>query len=294
MQLVLLGDAAAEEKLTMLAHRNTAAVLEPEAKPVLEMLCCGLCGTPPAYATRMASPSKQAGRGRQPSPHADEADTTAGGAGEEGSASGADAAAAVAPAPVLFQTSVTLPAAYFPPERFHVAGVSMPLDVFVGPALPSEQAACAAASLQALMELHRLGIIVRYWPSRLLLAQHLLPRSGQADASPSADADPSAAAALSAQPLFLGTAAAATPASAIAAAEWAPGGGGLPAAGLLPGGPTGQNTTSYFCPLCNVAATGHKVGGQRAWWRCVLCDCRLHRRCSAPSPAGTSRSRPLL
>lgn len=273
MQLVLLGDAAAEEKLTMLAHRNTAAVLEPEAKPVLEMLCCGLCGTPPAYATLMASPSKQPGRGRQPSPHADEADTTAGGAGEEGSASdaapaggssaiGADAAAAAAPAPVLFQTSVTLPAAYFPPERFHVAGVSMPLDVFVGPALPSEQAACAAASLQALMELHRLGIIVRYWPSRLLLAQHLLPRSGQADASPSAGADPSASAALSAQPLFLGTAAAATPASAIAAAEWAPGGGGLPAAGPLPGGPSGQNTTSYFCPLCNVAATGHKVGWQ--------------------------------
>jgi hypothetical protein len=271
MQLVLLGDAAAEEKLTMLAHRNTAAVLEPEAKPVLEMLCCGLCGTPPAYATLMASPTKQPGRGRQPSPlggdAADSADDTTGkapGAGEQGvagaagSSSASDANVAAAPAPVLFQTSVTLPAAYFPPERFHVAGVSMPLDVFVGPALPSEQAACAAASLQALMELHRLGIIVRYWPSRLLLAQHLLPRTSQSDGSETA-AEPSAAAGLPAQPLFLGTAAAATPASAIAAAEWTPG-GGLPAAGPLPGGPGGQGTANFFCPLCNVAATGHKVG----------------------------------
>ena len=55
MQLVLLGDAAAEEKLTMLAHCNTAAVLEGEAKTVLEMLCCGLCGAAPAFATMTAS-----------------------------------------------------------------------------------------------------------------------------------------------------------------------------------------------------------------------------------------------
>ncbi len=273
MQLVQLGDAAAEEKLTMLAHRNTAAVLEPEAKPILEMLCCGLCGTPPAYATLMASPYKQPGRGRQLSPRGGAADSAASGAavGEAGEQSGGEAAAA--PAPVLFQTSVTLPAAYFPPERFHVAGVSMPLDVFVGPALPSEQAACAAASLQALMELHRLGIIVRYWPSRLLLAQHLLPRTAQADASPAAPAEPSAAAGLSGQPLFLGMAAAATPAGAIAAAEWAPG-GGLQAPGPVPGG---NNTANFFCPLCNVAATGHKVG--RLGWLLggvgCACDCRL-------------------
>lgn len=271
MQLVLLGDAAAEEKLTMLAHKHTAAVLEPEAKPVLEMLCCGLCGTPPAYATLMASPSKQPGRGRQPT-HADAADSMGSGAaaGQEGGAgdarppggsgSSGDADAAAAPAPVLFQTSVTLPAAYFPPERFHVAGVSMPLDVFVGPALPSEQAACAAASLQALMELHRMGILVRYWPSRLLLAQHLLPRTSQGDGGPAGAADASVAASLAAQPLFLGTAAAASPASAIAAAEWTPGGSLQAAAGPPPEGQGGHSTANFFCPLCNVAATGHKVG----------------------------------
>ena len=234
MQLVLLGDVAAEEKLTMLAHRDTAAVLEPEARSVLEMLCCGLVGAAPALATLVTSPGKAA-RGREGAPGG-----SAAGGGEAGGG-GAPAANGTAAPAVLFQTSVTLPAAYFPPERFHVAGASMPLDVFVGPALPSEAAAANAASLLALCALHRLGIVVRYWPSRLLLAQHLLPRSVQPAAAGASDGTTTAS-------LAPPEAAAA----AYAAMQQLDGGLGAP------GAATGAQA-SFFCPLCNVAATGHKV-----------------------------------
>lgn len=256
MQLVQLGDSAAEEKLTMLAHRGTAGVLEPEASTILEMLCCGLVGSAPAFATMMASPAKQPGRSRS---------SSAGDAGD------ADEALAPAP-PALFQTSVTLPAAYFPPERFHISGVSMPLDVFVGPQLASEAAATNAASLAALMVLHRLGIVVRYWPSRLLLAQHLLPRS--MDPLPEG---PGGA------PDGLSTGGVSMPAP-LSVASGAPadslgGAGGQQAAGGVP-----PHVMNFFCPLCNVAATGHKVyAAVVCVWVCA-CGCLADAwfgRCSA-------------
>lgn len=165
--------------------------------------------------------------------------------------------------PLLFRSSVTLPAAYFPPERFHAGGVSMPLDVFVGPPLPSEEQAASAAALLALTALHRLGIIVRYWPSRLLLAQHLLPRSLAAAAPPGSLPSmvplPARDAALAA--------AAGMPDDAAAGSE---GMAGVPASGAHEGQQPGvtpfgaqqgqpPNVMNFFCPLCNVAATGHKV-----------------------------------
>jgi hypothetical protein len=280
MQLVLLGDVAAEEKLTMLAHRDTAGALEPLARAVLDTLCLGLCGTPPALAT-MAAPTKEEGGD--------------GGAGDGG---GRGEAAAL-----LFQSSVTLPAAHFPPERFHVAGASMPLEVFVGPPLPSEAAAANAAALLALATLHKLGIVVRYWPSRLLLAQYLLPHSLQGQPAAAAAAalglplppstqqaaeGPEAAApppATHQQPLLPGErrqgdavpAAAAKAAAATAAA-------GLGYAGAPerpPPPPNAANVMNFFCPLCNVAATGHKVG-----------SCRrspLFPHCFSPSAAALMR-----
>jgi hypothetical protein len=289
MQLVLLGDTVAEEKLTMLAHRGTATALEPQAHTVLDMLCLGLCGTAPALATMTASPSKIVA--------AEVVAAAVEGATADGAGAATQLAQAAAPSgshrgepaaegsrsqlqsELMFQSSVTLPAAYFPSERFHVTGVSMPLDVFVGPPLPSEEQAANAAAVLALAALHRLGIVVRYWPSRLLLAQHLLPRGlqGQAfqgQAQPAAAAAAMAAAALGLPP---------PPARPTqpqqqqpppqqphqagelpAAADGSP---GAAAAGSLAGqAPTMQslggqaNVINFFCPLCNVAATGHKVG----------------------------------
>lgn len=282
MQLVQLGDATAEEKLTMLAHRESAACLEPEARAVLQMLCCGLVGAAPALATLMASPSKSPSRRGRRSGCGEEGDD----GGEEQAASDGPAAPAPAAAQLLFQTSVTLPAAFFPPERFHVAGVSMPLDVFVGPVLPSEQAAANAASLQALVALHGLGIVVRYWPTRLLLAQHLLPRSVQPAAGPSS-----------------GTATPSTVSGPPAAST--PGGASLygGSQGVVSSVGGLSSTASFFCPLCNVGATGHKVrpAGERRRARRVAAPCwrRARQRClcalsrAALSPPLLHPHRPL-
>lgn len=256
------------------------------------MLCCGLCGAAPAFATMMASPLCKPNARRAAAAAAATAAATApeqeapaeaaqpvvvaavgpaakAGSAEEKPAAGADgeaadeaarAAAAATAAEAgpeeedgtgspLFRSSVTLPAAYFPPERFHTGGVSMPLEVFVGAPLPSEEQATNAAALLALAALHRLGIIVRYWPSRLLLAQHLLPRSLAAAAPPGA---------------LPGASPAGGNAPPVAAAGWAAGMAGDASAAAPPAGAMqpGQqpNVMNFFCPLCNVAATGHKVG----------------------------------
>ena len=245
-----------------------------QARPILEMLCCGLCGAAPAIATMTASPSRKPSSQRRAAAAAAiaaaaaAAAAIAGTGGEGGGESGGEGAAAeaaaaaaaaeaapvsgpgsdadarseasgedAAPSAMLFRSSVTLPAAYFPPERFHTSGVSMPLDVFVGPPLPTEEQAANAACLLALGALHRLGILVRYWPSRLLLAQHLLPRglamAGMPEASTPGGPTP-------------GDVPQAPPAS--------------PAPSVLSGHSSqAPNAMNFFCPLCNVAATGHKV-----------------------------------
>lgn len=314
-------------RLCLLRNISQTAVPPPprslcQARAVLEMLCCGLCGAAPAFATMSTSPSRKASSARRAaaaaavaaaaaaapaegagtagpeqdsqadaaepppvaaagSPAAEEAAAaTDGGAVANGACVAAPLAGAggeaedAEDAPLLFRSSVTLPAAYFPPERFHAGGVSMPLDVFVGPPLPSEEQAANAAALLALTALHRLGIIVRYWPSRLLLAQHLLPRSLAAAAPPGAlpglapppaqDASPAAAAGISDE-AAAGSAGMAGMAASAAHQGQQPGFMSSSAAQQA----QQANVMNFFCPLCNVAATGHKVRPRAASPACM-------------------------
>ena len=86
MQLVLLGDGEAEERLTKLAHRSTAAAaMEGDARAVLEMVCCGLCGAAPAFTitTAAAAASPAAAAGPEASSAAAAAEEVESGEGEQ-------------------------------------------------------------------------------------------------------------------------------------------------------------------------------------------------------------------
>eukprot|EP00887_Chlorella_sp_A99_P000294 scaffold13.g294.t1 len=233
MQMFLLGDVAFEEQLSRLAHAQAGAELEPQACQALEAVVEGLCGEAPAFTTTAvaaASPGGSPGDGgaREAAAGGD------GSAGAAGAAAGpAEAAAAGAEAGasgqqggragLLFRASVALPAASLPAERSLPAPAALPCEPFEGAPAPSEAAARASAALRALQALHSLGVVARYWPSRLLLAQHLLPRPqdpGQGQEQQGA----------------------------------ACGGGGGGTRGA--GEPAGTLPPSHFCNLCHVSATG--------------------------------------
>ena len=181
-------------------------------------MCLGLCGEAPYYELSATTPPGAPPPGAAPpsafaavaGPFASE-EAQGGGGGGGGP---------------LFRATVVLPPGSFPAERFQLAATAMPQVPFAGEALPSEERACDSAALLALCALHSMGLLARYWPTRLLLAQHLLPRG----------AEPQLLAQAAAQGLLLG--AAQQQAAAAAAAAAAP---------------------SHFCPLCNVAATGAKA-----------------------------------
>ncbi|GAB4815349.1 hypothetical protein N2152v2_002395 [Parachlorella kessleri] len=119
--------------------------------------------------------------------------------------------------PRLFRATVALPQATFPALRFHPHPATMPLRPVRGRARADPAQARCSAALRALCALQELGLLARYWPSRLLLARSLLPKAGAAGngMGPAADL-----------PLF------------------------------LPGAVPLSQTAYACCPLCGVATSG--------------------------------------
>lgn len=209
MQMAALGDAAFEERLAQLADPGGAPEqLEGEAPAALEAVTLGLTGQPPRYSCAAAV-----------------TDHDHSGSGDDGQAGDVEK---------HYVCTLTLPAADFPPEKFTPAPASMPTAPVSGWPRGSEAAAAAAAALRALRALHELGIIARYWPTRLLLAQHLLPW----------------------QPTAAGRGGSPEPGRVPVPGAGA--GAGVGGDAVAAGNTTGSSP-EHFCGLCNVDATGDQA-----------------------------------